>query len=232
MPSVSVAKKVPSVPTASTASVSVASTAPVASSPAPTSVPEKKVVKSRPVSSSPAPACLPVVSSPAPVVSTTGLPPPVESEAEEISWQIEMKTVQDQLTAIRDATSLALSALKRLEKRASREIKDAVKNRRKARREATENGDRKPSVFKTPIAVSSELATFLGQPVGTLMTRSSVTKAISVYVKENKLNDKHAIKADAALQTLLGVKPTDELTIFNLQRYLNPHYPKTVVKSE
>lgn len=225
MPSVSVAKKVSASSSSSTASAPVSAPAPVV---------EKKVVKSRPVSSSPAPsssAPVPVVSAPVPVVST-GLPAPVEGEAEEISWQVEMKTVQDQLAAIRDATSLAMSALKRLEKRASREIKDAVKNRRKARREATENGDRKPSVFKTPIPVSSELATFLGQPVGTLMTRSSVTKAISVYVKEHKLNDKHAIKADSALQTLLGVKPTDELTIFNLQRYLNPHYPKTVVKSE
>jgi hypothetical protein len=224
MPSATVAKKV-----SSSSSSSSSTPAPVVSAPAP--VVEKKVVKSRPVSSSPAPSSAPAPApSSVPVVSAPV--PAVEGEAEEISWQVEMKTVQDQLTAIRDATSLALSALKRLEKRASREIKDAVKNRRKARREATENGDRKPSVFKTPIAVSSELATFLGQPVGTLMTRSSVTKAISVYVKEHKLNDKHAIKADAALQTLLGVKPTDELTIFNLQRYLNPHYPKTVAKTE
>jgi hypothetical protein len=227
MPSATVAKKV-----SSSSSSSSSTPAPVVSAPAP--VVEKKVVKSRPVSSSPAPSSAPAPSpSSVPVAPVVSAPvPAVEGEAEEISWQVEMKTVQDQLTAIRDATSLALSALKRLEKRASREIKDAVKNRRKARREATENGDRKPSVFKTPIAVSSELATFLGQPVGTLMTRSSVTKAISVYVKEHKLNDKHAIKADAALQTLLGVKPTDELTIFNLQRYLNPHYPKTVAKTE
>jgi chromatin remodeling complex protein RSC6 len=178
---------------------------------------EKKVVK-RAASVEPA----------ASVAETPVAETPVAEQTEETSWQVELKAVQDQLSAIRDAAALALGALKRLEKRASREIKDAAKNRRKARREASEGAERKPSVFKTPIPVSDDLAVFLGEPKGSLMSRSGVTKAISVYVKEHKLNDKHAIKADSALQKLLGVSPTDELTIFNLQRYLNPHYIKTV----
>ena len=183
---------------------------------APLTAADKKVVKR-------AASVEPAASVAAPSVAET----PVE-QAEETSWQVELKAVQDQLSAIRDAAALALGALKRLEKRASREIKDAAKNRRKARREASEGAERKPSVFKTPIPVSDELAVFLGEPKGSLMSRSGVTKAISVYVKEHKLNDKHAIKADSALQKLLGVSATDELTIFNLQRYLNPHYIKTV----
>jgi chromatin remodeling complex protein RSC6 len=58
------------------------------------------------------------------------------------------------------------------------------------------------------------------------MSRSQVTKAISAYVKENGLNDKHKITTNPALRKLLNVKEGDELTIFNMQTYLQPHYIK------
>jgi chromatin remodeling complex protein RSC6 len=59
------------------------------------------------------------------------------------------------------------------------------------------------------------------------MSRSEVTKAVNVYVKEKNLKDKHAIKPDAALKKLLAVPEDVELTYFNLQKYLNHHYVKT-----
>lgn len=193
--------------------------APVAAASTPASAPKKLVKKV---------AAEKVEVAPVPVAPT---PVPVEEAAppaEEVSWQAELKAAQDQLTSIREVAATALAALKRLERRATREIKDAAKNRRKARREAAEGEERKPSVFKTPIPISDDLAAFLGQAKGSLMSRSGVTKAISAYVKEKGLNDKHAIKADSALQKLLGVSASDELTIFNLQRYLNRHYVKPV----
>jgi chromatin remodeling complex protein RSC6 len=54
-----------------------------------------------------------------------------------------------------------------------------------------------------------------------------VTKAITTYVKEKNLKDKHTIKPDTKLKALLGVAAEDTLTYFNLQRYLNRHYLKT-----
>jgi chromatin remodeling complex protein RSC6 len=154
---------------------------------------------------------------------------PVAADAavvEEKSWQEELKLVQDQLTAIRDAAATALAASKRLERRANRDVKDAKKGKRKQRAPLAEGEERKPSIFQIPVPVSDELSVFLGGGKGNQMSRSQVTKAISAYVKEHKLNDKHKVNPNAALRKLLGVKEGDELTIFNMQTYLQPHYIK------
>jgi len=146
--------------------------------------------------------------------------------AEETSWQEELRTVQEQLSAIRDAAVAAIAASKRLEKRVGREMKDARKNRRRKQAPLAEGEERKPSIFQIPVPITDELSVFLGGGKGNQMSRSAVTKAISVYVKENGLNDKHKINPNAALRKLLGVKEGDELTIFNMQSYLQKHYVK------
>lgn len=154
---------------------------------------------------------------------------PVVADAvavEEKSWQEELKLVQDQLSAISRAVASALSASKRLERRANRDVKDAKKGKRKQRAPLAEGEERKPSIFQIPVPVSDELSVFLGGGKNNLMSRSQVTKAISAYVKENKLNDKHKVNPNAALRKLLAVKEGDELTIFNMQTYLQPHYIK------
>ena len=145
---------------------------------------------------------------------------------EEKTWQEELRLVQDQLALIRDAAASALAASKRLERRAVREVKDARKNRRKQRAPLAEGEERKPSIFQIPVPISDELSVFLGGGKNNQMSRSQVTKAISVYVKENGLNDKHKINPNAALRKLLVVKEGDELTIFNMQSYLQKHYVK------
>jgi chromatin remodeling complex protein RSC6 len=53
-----------------------------------------------------------------------------------------------------------------------------------------------------------------------------VTREINNYVKEKNLKNKHDIKPDAALKKLLRLTDADNLTYFNLQRYLNTHYVK------
>jgi chromatin remodeling complex protein RSC6 len=60
------------------------------------------------------------------------------------------------------------------------------------------------------------------------MSRSNVTKAVTTYIKEKGLKNKHDIKPDAPLRKLLAVPETEALTYFNLQRYLNKHYIKAV----
>jgi hypothetical protein len=52
-------------------------------------------------------------------------------------------------------------------------------------------------------------------------------KGVNSYVKEKNLKNKHDITPDAPLRKLLQVPETDQLTYFNLQRYLNRHYIKT-----
>jgi chromatin remodeling complex protein RSC6 len=92
------------------------------------------------------------------------------------------------------------------------------------------NPNRAPSGFVKPALISEELASFLGKPIGTEMARTSVTKEINQYIKEKSLGDKsngRHIIPDEALSTLLKLKPEDELTYFNLQRFMSHHFTKS-----
>jgi upstream activation factor subunit UAF30 len=93
------------------------------------------------------------------------------------------------------------------------------------------SNDRRPSSFLTPTKISDELANFLGKPVGTEMARTNVSCHINSYIRDNKLQDPQngrKINPDSKLSTLLKLKKTDELTYFNLQRYMSPHFFKGV----
>ena len=89
--------------------------------------------------------------------------------------------------------------------------------------------DRVPSGFVKPTLISDELAMFLGKPVGTEMARTEVSRAINRYIKENGLQDPEndrKINPDEKLRNLLSLKEEDELTYFNLQKYMKPHFIK------
>ena len=63
------------------------------------------------------------------------------------------------------------------------------------------------------------------------MARTSVTRDINTYIRTNNLQDKEngrKINPDAKLASLLKLKQSDELTYFNLQRYMSPHFAKTI----
>lgn len=115
-----------------------------------------------------------------------------------------------------------------LEKRWVRELKTAQKSQAKRKRKS---GNRAPSGFVKPTKISDELAKFLEKPVGSEMARTDVTREINTYIRKHNLQDKEngrKINPDAKLQTLLKLKKTDELTYFNLQRYMSPHFSKAV----
>lgn len=115
---------------------------------------------------------------------------------------------------------------KTLEKAVSREMKVAQKASSKKRRNT---GNRKPSGFIKPTRISDELAGFLGKTVGTEMARTEVSKEINAYIHTHNLQDKsngRIIHADAKLSKLLKLQKEDELTYFNLQRYMKHHFQK------
>ena len=115
---------------------------------------------------------------------------------------------------------------KTLEKVVTREIKAAQKASSKKRRNT---GNRKPSGFVKPTRISDELAQFLGKTVGTEMARTDVSKEINTYIQANGLQDKQngrRIHPDEKLTKLLKVTKDDELTYFNLQRYMKHHFVK------
>lgn len=115
---------------------------------------------------------------------------------------------------------------KTLEKAVTREMKIAQKASSKKRRNT---GNRKPSGFIKPTRISDELAGFLGKTVGTEMARTEVSKEINAYIHAHNLQDKsngRIIHADAKLSKLLKLQKEDELTYFNLQRYMKHHFQK------
>ena len=120
------------------------------------------------------------------------------------------------------------SEYRTLEKRWSRQLKTAQKQSSKRKRKA---GNRAPSGFVKPTRISDELAVFLGKEKGAEMARTHVTKEINTYIRSNNLQDPdngRKINPDAKLIALLKLKKDDELTYFNLQRFMSPHFAKTV----
>ena len=123
-----------------------------------------------------------------------------------------------------------ISALKTeyrsLEKKWTRELKASQKQSVKRKRKA---GNRAPSGFVKPTLISDELAKFLEKPTGSEMARTEVTRDINKYIRTNNLQDKEngrKINPDKKLAALLKLKATDELTYFNLQRFMSPHFAK------
>jgi chromatin remodeling complex protein RSC6 len=87
----------------------------------------------------------------------------------------------------------------------------------------------KVSGFEKPTPISDELAKFVGEPSGTLMARTAISKKIHEYVKSNDLQDeknRRIIVPDAKLKKLLKTGPNDTLSYFNLQRFLKVHFKK------
>ena len=98
---------------------------------------------------------------------------------------------------------------------------------KKSNKRVKRSGNRAPSGFVKPTRISSELASFLGKPKGTEMARTEVTREINKYIVANSLQDKkngRVIHPDTKLRKLLKLGKNDELTYFNLQRYMSPHF--------
>jgi upstream activation factor subunit UAF30 len=115
-----------------------------------------------------------------------------------------------------------------LEKKWTRELKVAQKSSSKRKRRV---GNRAPSGFVKPTLISDELAQFLDKPTGSEMARTEVTRDINKYIRAHNLQDVtngRKIIPDAKLSALLKIGATDELTYFNLQRYMSPHFAKSV----
>ncbi len=117
--------------------------------------------------------------------------------------------------------------LKTLERKTMRQIKIVQKLNNKKKRKGT----RAPSGFVKPSPISDELANFLGKPQGCEMARTDVTREINKYIRAHSLQDKdngRKINPDTLLCKLLKVEPDVNLTYFNLQRYMGPHFPKQI----
>jgi len=159
---------------------------------------------------------------------------------EEVVSSAEVTTSPAESTLVEQSTdffaklqqlSSVISSLKAeyrsLEKKWTKELKNSAKNSNKKRKRAA---NRAPSGFVKPTQISDELATFLEKPTGIEMARTEVTRDINSYIRTNNLQDKtngRKINPDARLANLLKINSGEELTYFNLQKYMSRHFSKT-----
>jgi upstream activation factor subunit UAF30 len=180
--------------------------------------PKVKKVKAPKVEASPAPVVVETVSA---AVDDAVLA--VDAETPITEQSVEFLAKLQQLGVL---ISSLKAEYRTLEKKWTRELKTAQKQSSKRKRKA---GNRAPSGFVKPTRISDELAKFLEKPSGSEMARTEVTRDINKYIRTHNLQDKEngrKINPDSKLATLLKLKKTDELTYFNLQRYMSPHFAK------
>ena len=121
-----------------------------------------------------------------------------------------------------------MADVRKLQKNVNRQVRESSKKNKK--RKNTGDSKRPPSGFAKPTLISDSLCQFLGVESGTMMARTEVTKHLTKYIKAHELQDqanRRIINCDSALAGLLNVKPSDEVTYFNLQRYMKPHFPQS-----
>ena len=197
--------------------------------------PPKKVVKDAPKKVAPKKTTkttkTPKTTEPAPVATPAVAATPVEpTPVEEVSltpYAEEFSAVASELDTALTLVRNLKSRLQKLEKQVHREHKANLKKMRGRKRRAP-NPNAEPSGFQKPGKVSPELSKFLGLKKDELISRTAVTQRINAYCKQHNLQnpeDKRKILPDAALRKLLKMGKSDELTFFNLQKYMKVHYP-------
>lgn len=137
----------------------------------------------------------------------------------------EFKNLLNTLGCLKAQITMTLNQVRGLEKTVNKKIRVLERKINKNKNK----GSRQPSGFALPTKISKELCEFMNEPHGVSMARTEVTQYIIQYIKTKKLQDKsngRKIKPDNALKTLLNMKQTDDLTYFNLQKYMNPHFVK------
>jgi len=161
-----------------------------------------------------------------PVVVEEKAVEPVEVDAGPVllDYSSEIENIRVKVKSIQSLLKDTLGELTTLEKRCNRERKFAEK-KMKGR---TRNSGNAKNGFSKPGPVSDELRGFLGIGADDLIARVDVTKAITKYCQENKLQneaDKRILLPDTTLLKLLKINKKTELTYFNLQKYLKIHFP-------
>ncbi len=191
--------------------------------PAATPTPVETKVTTKKVKATPKVDVAPVVPEPVAVVAAEA---PVDGVESSITQ--ETKDFSAKLQQLSTIISSMKTEFRTLEKKMQREIKTAQKQSSKRKRKS---GNRAPSGFVKPTRISDELASFLGKDKGAEMARTAVTKEINEYIRAHDLQDKQngrKIIPDAKLASLLKIGKEQELTYFNLQKYMSQHFAKSV----
>jgi chromatin remodeling complex protein RSC6 len=143
-------------------------------------------------------------------------------------------TLLSEIAALRTEVKLLATTV-------SNEVKTLAKIVRKIKATQEDPTGEKSSVraknngFNREQIISEKLRVFLGLPEGQMVSRSSVTRAINKYVKDNELkhpDNGRVLVLDQKLRDLLEPPVDVQVTFLNLQKYLSPHYTKVVAAAD
>lgn len=154
----------------------------------------------------------------------------VDVATEEItSFEQRLDACSTQLQSVISTCKSVIAENKLLRKEHSRVVRELAKRTRK-KKSSQSGGNKQPSGFAKPAAISKDLAKFLGVKSDVLLARTEVTKRVNLYIKNNDLQNpenRRIIVPDSKLRKLLN-NGNEQVTYFNLQRYMKVHFPKKV----
>ena len=169
--------------------------------------------------------------------STTTPPatePVVETvETTETTFDIRIDSLIESMSAMAAGIKTWQKEAKEMKKEYIKEKKVLLKNSKKKTPQSAEA--KANSSFSKPQVLSAEIKTFLKLDDEAMESRTNVTKLINAYVRDNDLllaSNKRIINvwaktpAGENLNNLLKPNAGDEITWFNLQKYLARHYVK------
>lgn len=133
----------------------------------------------------------------------------------------------ESILASLQALEKAVKSLQRVNHKILQRLEDPTGEKAKAR---SENNS-----FKKPQKVSDQLRSFLKLGNDEMISRSDVTKRVFAYAKEHNLNNGKVINLDPVLKELLKPADGQDITVTNLQKFINHHYikaPKADVVTE
>ena len=129
------------------------------------------------------------------------------------------------LSSFRSQITMLQNQVRALEKTVGKQMRNYAREAKKIKNK----GNRKPSGFAVAGKISDELCEFMQKPKGSTAARTEVTQYIIKYIKDNNLQwveNRKIIKPNTPLKNLLAVQPNEEVTYFNIQRFMNKHFIK------
>jgi upstream activation factor subunit UAF30 len=152
----------------------------------------------------------------------------------ELTSSIKQNSPTEKLSSKIESLEVALITLKKGVEIAVNEVKNVKKQYNKIlskqQKKKKTNTEHKPHGFAIPSKVSNELCVFMGREPESFIARTEVTKRLTEYIAEKKLQNpenKKQIIPDLILSNLLGEEAKDVLlTHFTIQKFMNRHFEK------
>lgn len=132
-------------------------------------------------------------------------------------------SIQEGLTSLKTQIATLQQQLKLLEQNLSVSVSAATPIATPQTKPPAEKKQRKITGFCVKEPLSAELCVFMQLEPQSTSSRTTVSSFIMNYIRTQKLQDTTEpknIKADASLQSLFKLRDEDQLTYFNIQKYI------------